>query len=89
MTEGRGRCRSCGAEVIWAIHERTGKTAPIDARPVPDGSIVLLPLTMFGETPYRILGLAERTTPGDNDRYTPHYQTCPDARRYREQGGDS
>src|SRR3954469_18616237 len=29
----RASCRQCGAEVIWAKHQETGKPAPLDASP--------------------------------------------------------
>lgn len=84
MTDETARCSACGAEIIWCVHERTGKRAPIDAKASPDGNIVRLALNMFGETPYRVLGAAERTTPGDNDRYKNHFATCPNAGSFRK-----
>jgi hypothetical protein len=34
-------CRSCKAPIIWLEHVRTGKRAPIDAAPTPEGNIVV------------------------------------------------
>jgi hypothetical protein len=35
------RCRTCGAGILWLVHERTGKTAPIDARVYADGNVLV------------------------------------------------
>lgn len=35
-------CRSCFAPVLWLEHATTGKSAPIDAAPVPEGNIEVL-----------------------------------------------
>ena len=34
-------CRSCQAEILWLANLTTGRRAPIDAQPVPDGNIVV------------------------------------------------
>jgi hypothetical protein len=70
-------CRSCGASVYWLKHHETGKLAPIDAEPVPDGNIVI-----EGET-YKILAkdlLALAEGFGDDiPRHKNHFATCPNA----------
>lgn len=66
-------CRSCRAPVIWLEHVRTGKRAPIDAVPTPEGNIVV----NEAAGTYRI---AE--TPDLVDReplHTNHFATCPQA----------
>lgn len=34
-------CNTCNALVIWTVTEATGKRAPVDAEPVPNGNIAL------------------------------------------------
>ncbi len=68
-------CRSCGAPVLWRKHQRTGKPAPIDAEPNPDGNVVLL-----GEERYYVLSPKERetwTSRVEGSLHTNHFQTCP------------
>jgi hypothetical protein len=69
------RCATCDARIVWATNDKTGKPAPIDAHPDPDGPVILLP----GDR-YRVLTKAERL--GEpvavrTLRYTNHWQTCP------------
>jgi hypothetical protein len=72
-------CRSCGAEVVWLVHEGTGKPAPIDAEPNPAGNVVRV-----GESGYLIAPAAR----GDAEliprkRYMPHFASCPDRDAWR------
>jgi hypothetical protein len=68
------RCATCGAPIRWAVHERTGWRAPLDASPDMEGPIALLP---DGER-YRVVAPAERTGSfPDDPRFTNHWQTCP------------
>lgn len=73
---GKTKCRSCGAEMIMA---RTIKGAwmPIDAEPVPDGSLVIT--TQKGGTMVRPMA------PGEDAerRYVSHFATCPQAGAWR------
>lgn len=69
-------CRSCGAEVIWLVHARTGKPAPIDVEPVEGGNVRRL-----GEGQYVIDAAPDLM---GEPRYVSHYVTCPDAERWRE-----
>ena len=65
-------CRSCGAPVIWATHARTGRPAPLDADPRPDGDLALTGTT------YR------HAAPGDPPpRYRSHFATCPHGPAWR------
>lgn len=34
-------CRWCGFEVMWLRHPDTGRLAPIDVDPVPDGNVIV------------------------------------------------
>lgn len=70
-------CRSCGAPVIWCL-TANGKRMPLDAEPADDGDFVLA----YGDPP-----LASRA-PGrslfDEDLFTSHFATCPDADQWRQ-----
>lgn len=70
-----GRCRSCGAAILWAktIEERL---MPVDAAPEPGGN---LRLARKGETLHVLV--AEEGWEGR--RYRPHFATCPDAASWR------
>lgn len=35
------KCRSCGQEVLWLAHHKTGKVNPIEAEKVIGGNIVV------------------------------------------------
>jgi hypothetical protein len=74
-------CRSCRRPVMMLRHERTGRSAPIDRDPVPDGPIIV----NREACTYRVLTKADRTDPalGDVARHTNHFQTCPNAKRWK------
>ena len=77
------RCRSCGAPVYWLAHERTGKTAPINATPDPErGSIEV----NRDRRTYAILpvhrAIAARYAAPDAV-YTNHFMTCPHAGQHK------
>lgn len=42
MTALPAYCAACGVELRWLQHERTLKPAPIEAKPIDDGNILLL-----------------------------------------------
>lgn len=72
------RCRSCGADVWWLEHVRTGRRAPIDVEPNAAGNVVV----SLEDEQYRL------AVPGDpqGERHSNHFATCPDAERWREGG---
>lgn len=35
-------CKSCGAPILWAVSETTGKQHPIDVAPVSNGNALLI-----------------------------------------------
>ncbi len=67
-------CKSCGAPIDWLKHEKTGKRAPIDVAPSPNGSC----LVNLEEGSYRIA--FERSS---GTLYTSHFATCPHAGQHR------
>lgn len=72
-------CRSCGAQIIWARTER-GKAMPVDAQSTPDGNLVLTE-EPTGELIARVDARPMR------QRYTSHFQTCPNADSHRRPRG--
>ena len=71
-------CRSCHAKIYWLKNERTGKLAPIDKDPAPDGSGNIE--VEDGRGIYRVVGKG----PG---RHKNHFVTCPAAGVWRRHGG--
>lgn len=68
-----GRCRTCGAPIIWARSARTGRPMPLDARPTTAGTFVIVQGSIAMYSP---------GTPGD--RYRSHFASCPDADKHRK-----
>jgi hypothetical protein len=66
-----GTCRACGAAILWVVHQRTGRPAPLELDP---------------EGGWEIEGEAYRLASPDTPRgrwYTNHFGTCPEASRFR------
>lgn len=76
--QGATKCRSCDTLIVMRTHERTGKTAPIDAYPSddPKANVQLLPGYQ-----YRLLKDGDPVP--EDGRYFNHFLTCPDAARFR------
>ncbi len=68
-------CRSCGAAIYWLRHEKTGKLAPIDAAPSPNGNCLL----NLKDGTYR-LALGQ-----DGTLHIHHFATCPQASQHHKQ----
>lgn len=76
------KCRSCGAPVLWAQWEQSGKRMPVDFHHVPDGSLVL---TLRGGA-YGTLLVEKYYHPKHGtgrNRYVSHFVTCPNATQHR------
>ncbi len=71
-------CRSCGATVFWMWTVAYNKLMPVDADPVPDGTLVL--------TSDRRVAVAGDQEEPDRPRYRSHFSTCPDAAGWRSRG---
>jgi hypothetical protein len=67
----------CGVELVFREHYETGKRAPIEAVPVRNGNIRLLP---GGR--YAVLTKAELET-AEPPLYINHYANCPTRGRRR------
>jgi hypothetical protein len=76
-------CRSCQAPVLWLENTTTGKRAPIDAAPTPDGNIVVVD----GER-YQVIGGEERQDAIAQGvaLHLNHFVTCPQAPAWKQRG---
>ena len=79
-----GRCRSCGEEVAWLRHQKTGNPAPIELAPAPDGLGNIR--TNLDDGTYRVLGKAELETIGPWRKVLSlnHFSRCPQAGRWHK-----
>lgn len=81
LTAEHDACRSCSAPIIWAVHEKTLKEAPINAEPSADGNVQLIPRE-GGLPRYRVLKVADRF--GKTGLHTSHFATCAQAPKWRQ-----
>ena len=94
---GSSLCRSCGAEVFWLKHEKTGKAAPINVGGDLQGNITV----SLGAGTYRVESKArleeiraeieeirqrEAGAPWPHVLHTSHFQTCPAAGAWKRHG---
>jgi hypothetical protein len=70
-------CRSCGAEILWAVTD-SGKAMPVDREPVLGGKLALdwsgggdPKVTVVSPSSYRY-------------GHRAHFATCPDAMAWRK-----
>ncbi len=80
-------CKRCGAPIYWLKHHRTGKLAPIDAKPSAETGNLIIDLEdgrYFSSG--RLDGLPPELLAGPQLRYTNHFATCPDRERWRASG---
>lgn len=75
-------CRSCGAEIIWAVTDPGGRRIPLDAEPAerPTGLFTLVmpdPVFTADTTP---IAVSAAKTPV----YISHFVTCPHADQHRK-----
>ena len=88
------KCRSCGEPVVWAVWPTSGRPAPFDHEPVPDGN-VLLEHRALGEPPNaRVVTREERVqlerqhaTHDDGPLllFKSHFATCANADAHRKE----
>ena len=72
-------CRSCGARIVWAKMERSGKFAPFE--PDADGEWIINPegiASHQGKAPAFLK--EEQIVP----RYTSHFASCAHAKQWRK-----
>lgn len=81
MSIQRGKCKSCGADILFVTTEATGKAMPLDPAPVQyGGNVVIL------EGKCRILKKDEPVMP-DVKRFRSHFVTCPAQKAHRKPKG--
>lgn len=74
-------CRSCGAPIRWATTDK-GKHIPVDAHPTLGGNIALYAHgNVLHATVITGTKLAAYAT--QNDVYTTHFASCPQAKGWR------
>ncbi len=82
-----GRCKSCDASIIWAVHAGTGRSAPIDAEPSDGGNIMLRTAPgdrhHDGAIVYTLMTKEAAETYHGGDAHRNHFATCPDAASHR------
>lgn len=74
-------CKGCGEQIEWRKNDKTGASAPVDPKPVPEGNV-----TLVGAEEYHVLLKAEKhalVEPGFFDgepptRYVLHFASHPD-----------
>ena len=75
-------CRSCEAEIVWALTER-GKRQPFDVKPSEAGNYVLDDATDEEGRPVKLaryIGPSPDSLFEDpRERFVPHHATCPDS----------
>ncbi len=74
----QGKCRSCGAAILWVKSARTGTLMPLDAAPVENGNIFIkdgLAVVLSGDLFETML---------DGPRYQSHFASCPNAAKHRK-----
>ena len=76
-----GICKGCGAEILW-IRTKTGKTMPVDEKPVPyyEGGSAKIVLE-DGSVVKGSLDGPEESFKGFG--YISHFATCPKAGNFR------
>ena len=91
---GPTKCRSCGAEIVWAVTQ-LGKRMPVDVAPVVGGNLVLYtehdavtdePLFTDGGDVQRVrvADVADRLELGQpRALWRSHFLTCPNADAHR------
>lgn len=81
-------CKGCKAEITWAV-TTSGKSMPVDARPVQNGNLDLVPDSDPREPPtaHSLDSTGSRDVNGARHspalRYVSHFATCPDAIAFR------
>lgn len=74
----RAKCKSCGAEILWAV-TRNSKRMPLNAEPV-DGTKV--DNTCVIDNGVALFGAIDRPLP--EPRYVCHFATCSAASKHRK-----
>jgi hypothetical protein len=77
-------CRSCNAQIVWAVAEQSLRSLPVDPQPVKNGNIRLI--RRDGKAPLaRSLTVEQRSRSG-GPLYQAHFASCPYADKHRRAG---
>lgn len=76
------KCKSCGAEIVFAYHFTTGKNAPFEKDDVGHFTLENGAARHVGP-PAAQLELGATSAPGPQ-RYTSHFANCPKAADWRK-----
>lgn len=68
------QCRTCKAEIVWAVTPK-GKNMPVDSTPVPDGGWMLR--EGDDDKPHAVAADGS-----DMARYQSHFKSCPNASQH-------
>jgi hypothetical protein len=82
-------CRSpkCRAPIVWAKTTPGGKFMPVDAEPVADGMVELLPPGPLEKAPRAQVHSADAPPMlATGTLHHSHFATCPDAAAFRARG---
>lgn len=71
------RCRSCNAEIIWAV-TAAGKRMPLDEASNAEGNVLL-----HENGTCIVLAAGDDREWEDSSRHTSHFATCPNADQHR------
>jgi hypothetical protein len=80
-------CKSCGAQIIWALSRASGCAMPIDRKARPDGNVAL---SGGGPTPVAevLRGDDLKALRDAGAAHTSHHYTCPDGAAWRRRKGN-
>lgn len=78
MNNGKAKCRSCGAPILWAETVK-GRSIPIDVQPVHDGNIRLEQRDALPPLAIVLTGQIENNM----QRFRSHFASCPNAAQHR------
>lgn len=70
-------CETCGVQIVFLRHGRTGKLAPIEVVPNRTGRFTV------NWTDHTYSTVFQFKDPGE-DYYRNHYETCPQAKFWRD-----
>jgi hypothetical protein len=79
-------CRSCGAEVEWAVTAAFARRMPLDLGVVADGNAAVVGRDARGAPIVVVLGpddLKRVRELGTVELRRSHFQTCPEAEKWR------
>ena len=92
---GKGRCRSCRADVLWVhmmcLGVASSKPSPVDCAPSIDGNIEVKSGKKSNKLYGRVLNRPGRESARavGTSLFVSHFATCPQADDWRKRANDS